>query len=100
MRYLSKQLERAVIVDPKDQQALKQVFFGARVTYAREDGNEHTVQLVGVDEVDIERSKISWLSPVAKALMKAKIGDTVRAHMPGGVEMLEVVAIAYPITQE
>lgn len=97
VRYLSKQLERAVIVDPKDQQQLKQVFFGATVTYAREDDSEHTVQLVGVDEVDIERGKISWLSPVAKALMKAKNGDTVRAHMPGGTENLEILSITYPL---
>ena len=97
VRYLSKQLERAVIVDPKDQQKLKQVFFGAKVTYAREDDSEHTVQLVGVDEVHIEAGKISWLSPVAQALLKAKVGDTVRAQMPGGVEPLEVLAIAYPL---
>ena len=97
VRYLSKQLERAIIVDPAAQQQLKQVFFGARVTYARADGSEHNVQLVGVDEVDIERNKISWLSPVAKAMMKAKIGDTVRAQMPGGPEMLEILAITYPL---
>lgn len=97
VRYLSKQLERAIIVDPKDQQQLKQVFFGARVTYAREDGSEHSVQLVGVDEVAIEQGKISWLSPVSKALMKAKIGDIVRAHMPGGLEVLEILAIKYPL---
>ena len=80
LRYVGKRLESAVIVDPAAQQQLKQVFFGARVTYAREDGSEHSVQLVGVDEVAIELSKISWLSPVAKALMKAKIGDVVRAQ--------------------
>jgi transcription elongation factor GreB len=97
VRYLSKQLERAVIVDPKDQQQLKQVFFGARVTYAREDDSEHVVQLVGVDEVDIEKGKISWLSPVAKALLKAKIGDNVRAQMPGGTETFEILAIHYPL---
>ena len=98
VRYLSKQLERAVIVDPRDQQQLKQVFFGATVTYARADDSEHTVQLVGVDEVNIELNKISWLSPVAKALMKAKTGDSVRAQMPGGTETLEILSIAYPLT--
>ena len=97
VRYLSKRLESAIIVDPQDQQALRQVFFGAEVTYARADDTELTVQLVGVDEVDIERGRISWLSPVAKALMKARVGDTVRAQMPGGVEPLEVLAIRYPL---
>ncbi len=97
VRYLSKQLERAVVVDPKDQQQLTQVFFGAAVTYARADESEHVVQLVGVDEVDIERHKISWLSPVAKALMKARAGDTVRAQMPAGAESLEVLAIVYAL---
>jgi hypothetical protein len=84
-------------LDPRAQQGLKQVFFGATVTYARADDSEHTVTLVGVDEVDVDRARISWLSPVATALMKAKVGDTVRARMPGGVEALEVVKIVYPI---
>ena len=97
LRYVGKRLESAVIVDPAAQQQLKQVFFGARVTYAREDGSEHSVQLVGVDEVAIELSKISWLSPVAKALMKARTGDIVRAQMPAGPENLEVIAITYPL---
>lgn len=95
IHYLSKSLERAVVVDPAQQQTLKQVFFGATVTYARADGSEHTVTLVGIDEVEVEKHRISWLSPVAAALMKAKVGDTVRARMPTGAEMLEVVSIAY-----
>ncbi len=95
IHYLSKSLERAIIVDPREQQSLKQVFFGATVTYAREDGAEQTVTLVGVDEVDVDAGRISWLSPVATALMKTRVGDTVRARMPGGVETLEVVTIRY-----
>jgi transcription elongation factor GreB len=97
IHYLSKSLERAVIVDPSAQQSLRQVFFGATVTYAREDGSEHTVTLVGVDEVDVERARISWLSPVATALMKSKVGDVVKLRIPSGSETLEVVAIAYPL---
>lgn len=97
IHYLSKSLERAVIVDPAAQQGLRQVFFGATVTYAREDGSEHTVTLVGVDEVDVARARISWLSPVATALMKAKVGDTVKLRIPSGTETLEVVAVAYPL---
>jgi transcription elongation factor GreB len=97
IHFLSKSLEHAVIVNPHEQQTLRQVFFGACVTYAREDGSEHTVTLVGVDEVNVELARISWLSPVATALMKAKVGDSVKARMPAGVESLELVAISYPL---
>ncbi len=96
LHYLSRSLERAVVVNPEEQQGLKQVFFGAKVTYARADDSEHTVQLVGVDEVDVEKARISWLSPVAQALLKAKVGDNVRCPLPSGVEVLEIMHIAYP----
>ena len=95
IRYLTKRLESAVLVDPKQQQALRQVFFGATVTYARADGSEHTVTLVGVDEADLSQGKISWLSPVAQALMKAKVDDSVQLRTPSGVEDIEIVAIRY-----
>src|SRR5215813_1063729 len=95
VRYLTKRLESAVVVDPKQQQGLKQVFFGATVTYARVDGSEHTVTLVGVDEADFSKRKISWLSPVAQALMKARVGDSVQLRTPSGVEDIEIVAIRY-----
>ena len=95
IRYLTKRLESAVLVDPKQQQSLQQVFFGATVTYAKADGSEHTVTLVGVDEADLSKGKISWLSPVAQALMKAKVDDSVRLHTPAGVEDVEIVAIRY-----
>jgi transcription elongation factor GreB len=95
MRYLSKRLESAEVVEPHRQQHLKQVFFGATVTYAREDDSEYTVTLVGVDEADIEQGKISWLSPVAKALLKAKVGDSVALHTPAGSEPVEVMVIRY-----
>lgn len=96
--YLSKRLESAVVVDPAEQQGLKQVFFGAVVSYARDDDSEHEVQLVGVDEADATLGRISWLSPVAKALMKAKVGDVVQAVMPHGREALEVLSIRYPLS--
>ena len=95
VRYLSKRLDSAVVVDPKQQQGLTQVFFGATVTYAREDGSEHTVTLVGVDEADFSKRKISWLSPVARALMKAKVNDTVSLSTPAGVEEIEIISIVY-----
>lgn len=95
IRYLTKRLESAEVVDPERQQGLEQVFFGATVTYVREDGAEQTVKLVGVDEANIEAGKISWVSPVAKALMKAREGDVVTLHSPAGKEQLEIVEILY-----
>ncbi len=95
VRYLTKRLEAAEVVEPEKQRHLKQVFFGATVTYARDDDSEVTVKIVGVDEADAEKGKISWLSPIAKALIKARVGDTVRVARPGGVEMIEVVALHY-----
>ena len=95
VRYLTKRLDSAEVVDPAQQQKLQQVFFGATVTYARADDSEHTVTLVGTDELDVERGKISWVSPVAKALLKARVGDTVELRTPNGSETLEVIAIKY-----
>lgn len=97
VRYLTKRLESAEVVDPARQQSLTQVFFGATVTYAREDGSEHTVKLVGLDEADINQGKISWLSPVAKALLKAREGDSVTLRSPAGIETLDIIEIRYPL---
>lgn len=97
VRYLTKRLDNAEIVDPKKQQGLEQVFFGATVTYAREDGTEHTVKLVGVDEADLEQGKINWLSPVARALMKSRPGDTVDVRTEAGTETIEILDVAYPL---
>ena len=83
------------MVDPTRQQGLKQIFFGATVTYANERDEELTVTLVGIDEADMERGQISWISPVARALMKAKVGDTVEVKTPVGPETLEVLEIDY-----
>lgn len=95
VRYLGKRLESAEVVDPQQQQGLEQVFFGATVTYAREDDSEQTVMLVGLDEADFDKGKISWISPVAKALMKARVGDTVSLRTPSGTESVEVLEIEY-----
>ena len=95
LHYLSKRLETAEVVDPLKQQGLKQVFFGAKVTYAKEDDTELTVRLVGVDEADMELGKINWQSPVGKALMKASVGDTVRVREAQNAEMIEIVSIEY-----
>lgn len=95
VRYLTKRLETAEVVDPRQQQGLEQVFFGATVTYALEDDTEHTVKLVGIDEANLAEGKISWVSPVAKALLKSRVGDTVELRSPAGVKTLEVIAVSY-----
>lgn len=95
VRYLMKRLDNPEIVDPKKQQGLEQVFFGATVTYANEDNVETTVQLVGVDEADLDQGKINWLSPVARALMKGRVGDEVEVRTAEGSQIIEIVAINY-----
>ena len=72
-----------------------QVFFGATVTYADRRGEERTVTIVGIDEADLDRGRVSWISPIARALMKAQEGDTVELRTPAGVERIEVVEIRY-----
>jgi transcription elongation factor GreB len=95
IRFLGKRMESARVVDPTAQKNRDQVFFGATVTYARDDGSEKRIRIVGVDEADLDEGKVSWVSPVARALMKAREGDVVEVRTPGGVESLEVVAIQY-----
>jgi transcription elongation factor GreB len=94
IRYLMKRLEIAEVVDPRDRDP-DQVFFGATVTYADQQGTEHTVTIVGVDEVDPPRGRISWISPVARALLKARVGDMVNLQTPQGMQRLEVIDMAY-----
>ena len=95
IRYLSKTLDRAVVVDNAGK-THGRVFFGATVTIADESGNEREVTIVGVDELDAGDARVSWRSPLARALLKAKVGDTVPVRTPSGVDQIEVVSIAYP----
>ncbi len=97
LRFLGKRLESAEVVDPARQVRRDQVFFGATVGYANMRDEEHTITIVGVDEVDSSKGRVSWVSPVARALLKARIGDTVPVRTPHGVEQIEVLSIAYPI---
>jgi transcription elongation factor GreB len=94
-RFLLKRLEAAEIVDPARQAHLDCVFFGATVTYATKAGDERTITIVGVDEVDADNGRVSWISPVARALMKAQEGDVVELRTPHGPEPIEVVEIRY-----
>jgi len=83
------------VVDPTQQKNLDQVFFGATVTYAHERGTERTITIVGVDEADLGRGQVSWISPIARTLMKAHEGDILEFRTPAGVEHIEVLAIRY-----
>ena len=98
LRFLTKRLDIAEVVDPetlREEEMAEQIFFGATVTYAHANGDENTITIVGVDEIDMKRNHISWISPLARALMKARPGDAVTLRAPGGVEELEVIAVAY-----
>lgn len=95
LRFLTKRLEAAEIVDPARQAHLDRVFFGATVTYATHAGDERTIIIVGVDEVDADNGKVSWISPIARALLKAQEGDVVELRTPHGPEPIEVLEIRY-----
>ncbi len=95
IRFLSKRLDNAVVVDPAQRENCDQVFFGATVTVCRQDGAEYIYSIVGVDEADAGRGLISWVSPLARALLKARADDVVLLHIPDGVEKLVVVKVAY-----
>jgi transcription elongation factor GreB len=95
IRFLLKRLEIAEVVDPARQKNRDQVFFGATVTYADARDQERTVRIVGIDEARFDRGEISWLSPVARALLKARTGDAVDVRTPAGVERIEVLKISY-----
>lgn len=95
IRFLTKRLENSEVVDPRRQENKDQVFFGATVTIMDDGGDEETYSIVGMDEADPGRGRISWISPLARALIKSRLGDTVRLQTPGGTRDLEIVAIEY-----
>ena len=98
IRFLGKRIDSAEVVDParpRSGAAATRVFFGATVTYNDASGTEHVVRIVGVDEVDVNRRYISWMSPLARALMKSSAGDRVVLRAPKKTETLEVVDVEY-----
>jgi transcription elongation factor GreB len=98
IRFLTKRIDAAEVVDPETPRAGRaatQVFFGATVRYANASGAERTVSVVGLDEVDLDRNHISWLSPLARALMKSGPGDRVILHAPGSTEQLQIIDVRY-----
>lgn len=98
IRFLTRRLDLAEVVDPAaPREDDTRIFFGATVTFANERGEERTVSIVGVDEIDPARGYISWISPLARALIKAREGDVVTLHAPGGTEELEVLEVRYHV---
>ena len=96
IRFLTKRLEIAEVTDPTVHFGKDQVFFGATVTYIEEAGDERTVTILGIDEADSLKGEVTWISPVARALIKAREGDVVKLVTPLGVQEVEVLRVQYP----
>ena len=95
LRFLSKRLERAKIVDSSAQMTQDQVFFGATVTLVDQEGHEQTLRIVGVDETHLGPNYISWVSPIARALIKSREGDSVTFESPSGIRTVEIIRVTY-----
>ncbi|SSY80812.1 transcription elongation factor GreB [Alysiella crassa] len=95
IRFLTKRLEDALVIDPETREYTDQVFFAATVTIERGDGTEQTVKIVGEDEIDMNQNKISWKSPLARALIKAREGDSVWLNTPNGREEIIILVVEY-----
>lgn len=95
IRFLTRRLDIAEVVDPAARPATDQIFFGASVLYANGAGEEQRIRIVGVDEVDPARGQVSWISPIARALLKAREGDSVQLRTPAGIETLEILEVRY-----
>lgn len=96
IRFLTKRLEIAEVVDPSIHAGSDQVYFGATVTYLDDMGQSRTVTIMGIDEADSNQGQVSWIAPVARALLKARVGDEVQLPTPSGLRTLEVLEVEYP----
>ena len=96
IRFLTKRLDLAEVVDPSIHHGSDQVFFGATVTYLNSAGSEQSITIVGIDELDPLKGKISWVAPVARALTKSREGDVITLTTPAGVDELEILRVTYP----
>lgn len=96
IRFLTQRLEIAEVTDPSLHHGGDQVFFGATVRYVHEDGQEHEITITGIDEADSLAGQVSWVSPIARCLLKARVGDELSVVTPKGVQMLEVLQVSYP----
>ena len=100
IRFLTKRLEIAEVTDPSVHHGRDQVFFGATVTYAEASGTERTITIVGIDEADSLQGQVSWISPIARALLKAREGDVVKLVTPAGAKEVEVLEVRYPAPEQ
>jgi transcription elongation factor GreB len=96
IRFQPRRLDIAEVADPSAHHGSDQVFFGATVTYANAKGEQRTITIKGIDEADSLKGEVSWVSPIARALLKSREGDEVTLPTPGGVEHLEVIEVRYP----
>lgn len=96
LRFLTKRLDIAEVADPSLHHGSDQIFFGATVTYANAKGEERTITIKGIDESDSLQGEVSWISPIARALLKSREGDEVQLMTPGGIERLEILEVCYP----
>jgi transcription elongation factor GreB len=95
IRFLNQRLEFAHVLDPSTRESTNQVFFGATITYLNSLNEQRTIRIVGVDEVDVEHGDVSWISPIAKAMLKKSIGDEITLETPDGSETLEILDVQY-----
>jgi transcription elongation factor GreB len=96
LRFLNKRLDLAEVADPSLHHGNEQIFFGATVSYATAKGEERTITIKGIDESDSLAGEVSWVSPIARVLLKARVGDELQLMTPGGVEQIEVLEVSYP----
>ena len=96
IRFLTKRMELASVTDPAVHFGSDQVFFGATVTYEDDQGNAKTITILGIDEADSLNGQVSWVSPIARALLKSRVGDVVRLQTPAGMQDIEVIQVSYP----
>ena len=96
IRFLTKRMELASVTDPSVHHGSDQVFFGAQVTYENESGESNTITILGIDEADSLQGQVSWVSPVARALLKSRVGDVVNLQTPAGIQAIEVPRVSYP----
>jgi transcription elongation factor GreB len=100
IRFLMKRLDVAEVVDPSQRGESDQAFFGATVVYANGEGETNQVTIVGVDEVDPKRRRVSWISPIARAILKAREGDLVQFQTPSGLERIEILEVRYESSED
>lgn len=99
IRFLTKKLDSAVVIDPGSREPTDEIFFGATVSFIKDNAKPQIISIVGVDEADAKLGHISWVSPLGKALLRSRLGDTVYLELPSGQSIIEIINVSYqPIT--